>query len=208
MSTVKKQTKEIWKSPPSLGIPWVEVSNLGGCRTTDHEIEYMRRWKTVKKVVFGKPKTIWPDKRGRPEVFFHFYPDGRNLKIKGRLLHSLVAECFLKGWRKGAQIYHLDGDIKNCRSDNLIVGSQEIKNKIQALKQCRLRIILKHENRKQIAFRGLVEAARFLGVKKQSVHAALKSGGRCKGYKVVSERIQEEERKSINGIAETLKKEL
>ena len=184
MGTAKGKTKkEIWKSPPSLEKPWLEVSNMGIVRTSPHMTTAGHFCKR------GGIKACSADSRGRPIVKFL-----NNKKPACRLLHSLVAECFLKGWTPKSFVYHLNGDQKDCRAENLVLGTREEKSRMQTFSGSFHKIVLKEGKKTAGEFFGCGEAGRFLGVSKQSVHNALLTGGRCKGFKVFSRKITEKER--------------
>ena len=134
MGTAKRKQKEIWKSPPSLNRPWVEVSNLGRVRTLDHIEECFIEGKMVKRKREGKIREICCDTKGRPEIQFHFFPQGSDKKEnKGYLIHRLVAECFVKNpYPKDYKyVYNKDGDPTNCKAENLVWGNRENKSKRQ-----------------------------------------------------------------------------
>ena len=193
---IVNEVKEIWKSPPSINKPWMEVSNLGRVRTLDHEMEFFTLGEKRKRLQRGRIRKISPDTRGRPMVFIHTVDKNGQTVIRGKLLRSLVAECFCPGWRKSSNVFHLNGDIRDCRASNLIVGEQRDKNRMCAVRMAQVKITLKVEGDVIGEFCGCGEAAKFLGVSKQSVNYALHSGGRCCGCKVYAEKLSEADREA------------
>lgn len=86
------------------------------------------RWATLEEFpnyaisTYGRILNIQHDRylTGRPSSYgdlrVALYKDGVGRYF---LLHHLVAEVFLKGWRPGRKIIFEDGDKTNCRADNL-----------------------------------------------------------------------------------------
>ena len=170
-----KMEAEIWKSPPSLGTWWVEVSNFGRIRTLDHKEKFWRlgKWQTRDRVgsILKPPK----DTRGRPE----FFRRSRKGVSTSRLVRNLVAECFVPNAnpRIDKYVFHKDGDSSNCRADNLVWGCHRYHHYI-----CGRPIGIFHYGEKEprmVASLSII--ADKLGVAKQSIHNACINHRKCKG---------------------------
>ena len=188
-------TVEVWKSPPSLGRPWVEVSNLGRVRTTMGGSYYSINGN--KYVIRRRRERILKglaDTRGRP---MYLFPVGRSAPgvTRGCLVARLVAECFVPNPKPKLYncVFHKDGDVTNCVAENLEWGSLNDRHRIMRGKYAKHLIALYRdpEMEEEVRrFRGLSETARWLGVTKQDIHACLMHGrGRMKGYygKIIGE---------------------
>lgn len=197
----KEEVKEVWKSPPSINRSWIEVSNLGRVRTLDHEVEFFRLGKKQRRLQRGRIRKLIPDTRGRPVVFLHSFDKNVGKVIIGRLIRRLVAECFCPEWRSSSNVFHRNGDVKDCRASNLIVGEKRDRYRRNAIRMAQMKITLKVENDVIGEFCGCGEAARFLGVTKQSVNYALHTGSKCCGCKVIAEELSEKDRKENCKIA-------
>lgn len=177
MSTAKRKVKEIWKTPPSVNRPWIEVSNLGRVRTLPHKTtvgSYRSQCRIRKMSV---------DTRGRP---FVSYWDKEKGRYKNRLLRVLVAECFLKDYREDLYVSHKNSDVGDCRASNLNMIDKEKRYDNSSQNSSKMVIVLKPKTGNRKEFIGCGKAAKFLGVTKQSVHSALLRRGTCCGYKVMS----------------------
>ena len=200
MGTVRKkkeEVKEVWKSPPSINRSWIEVSNLGRVRTLDHEVEFFRCGEKQRRLQRGRIRKLIPDTRGRPMVFLHYFDKKVGKVIIGRLIRSLVAECFCHGWRSSSNVFHRNGDVKDCRASNLIVGEKRDRYRRNAIRMAQMKITLKVENDVIGEFCGFGEAARFLGVTKQAVNNAYRTGSKCCGCKVTATGLSEKDRVRI-----------
>jgi hypothetical protein len=65
MDIAEREIEEIWKSPPSLDMPWVEVSNLGRIRTLDHKCLFSRMGKKQMRQRKGRIRKLFTKKRPR-----------------------------------------------------------------------------------------------------------------------------------------------
>lgn len=189
-----KETKEIWKSPPSIKKPWIEVSNLGRVRSIDHETTFERCGEVEVHQREGRIKKAPVDSRGRAQLLFSTRENGE-VRKHGRLLKVLVAECFLPEYRKGMFVYQRNGDLKDCRISNLVVKTKEVKRNIRRIAMSRYKFIVKEGDKVRGAYAGCEETGRAIGCTKQAVHAAWKTGGKCKGFTITRVPLSEEERK-------------
>ena len=169
----KEQEGEVWKSPPSLGRWWVEVSNMGRVRTLDRYVDYVRK-DNGKRHDFrrGHILKISGDSRGRP---MYTYVGG------GRLVRDLVAECFVPRNNPAERfVFHKDGDVRNCRADNLCWGSSRSEHHISG----RIVVAIRDGEEKPYIKGGLTWVAKHIGVTKQAIHKAIQEGRRCGGILV------------------------
>lgn len=153
---------EIWKKPPSIQCDWLEVSHLGRCRTLPH-------FSPNGNVRAGRILSLSPDTRGRPLLTFFFKGKQHN-----RLLRCIVAECFLPEWKKGKCVFHKNGDVTDCRAENLIVGTQKTRYSIATISKSKHIIIVEKDGKVLGRFFGIRSAGRYLGVSKQAVHYAVR----------------------------------
>lgn len=168
--------KEIWKSPPSLKMPWVEVSNLGRVRTLDRYVDFVRKNDSAKRHDFRKGciRKIYCDSRGRP-----LFCSGKG---RNRLVRVLVAECFVPNDAPYIKkfVFHKDGNPQNCRADNLVWGRRKSDFYFSGRP-----VGLYHNGVKEPMMVGsLCSVARHIGCTKQAVHRAIQVGGKCFGYEV------------------------
>lgn len=169
----KIQKGEVWKSPPSLGKWWVEVSNFGRMRTLDRYVDYVRQG-NVKRHDFKKGRIlkIGGDSRGRPIYSY----DGHS-----RLIRDLVAECFVpKCGTKDIWVFHKDGNIGNCRANNLCWGWAKKDFHVMG----RLVGAFREGEVSPYLQGGLTYVAEHLGVSKQAIHYAIKTERKCNGVAV------------------------
>lgn len=175
MPTVEQhKEREIWKSPPSLNKWWVEVSDLGRVRTLDRYVDYVRKDNGFKIHIFkrGQILKIQGDSRGRP---IYCYVGG------GRLVRDLVAECFVPRNNPAERfVFHKDGDVRNCKVDNLCWGISRNEHHILG----RIVVAIREGETKPYIKGGLSWVANHIGVTKQAVHAAIRDGRRCGGMLV------------------------
>lgn len=180
MHTAKKNIRgEVWKSPPSLGKWWVEVSNLGRVRTLPHKINCVIRGRNIERIEPGRIRKLVKDTRGRYMMFFrkagHSY---------GLLIHRLVAECFVMNPnpKRYNYVFFKNGNIADCRATNLQWGDMRDKGYL-AQGQCAKHIIKVYDNGECTGeYFGIGEVAEVLDCTKQAVHSAIKRGGFCKGF--------------------------
>lgn len=176
-NTAKKPSpeKEVWKSPPSLKKPWVEVSNFGRVRTLDRYVDYVRRQDKAKRHDFHKGciRKLCKDTRGRP-IYCCGDPDNTC-----RLIKTLVAECFVPNKNPAyyKYIFHKDRDRTNCRADNLYWGHSIAEEECVGKKVG----IFEAGGREPISVGGLTKIGRELGVSKQAIWMAIKEGRLCRG---------------------------
>ena len=187
MNTGKNnKTKEVWKSPPSLKLWWVEVSNLGRVRTLDHESTFVLNGVKATRKVYGRIKKLTKDTRGR-------FQTGISLEDGNRLLlvHRLVAECFVKNPKPNEfdMVFFKNKDITDCRAENLEWGCRRDRDEMTrgAHNVLKLRLKSGDELFNQV-FRGCGELARALGVSRQAVHSAIMKNHLCKGYYIIAEK--------------------
>lgn len=121
--------QEVWKSPPSIGIPWLEVSNLGNVRRVDHIQMVVRTGKNLMRRIKGRLLKPSKDTRGR-----YMIGVGQGGEHKLKLLHILVAECFVENPnpKKFSMVFFKDGNQSNCRAENLYFGSIKTKGENQS----------------------------------------------------------------------------
>lgn len=177
MATVKtKAEKEIWKSPPSLNMPWVEVSNLGRVRTLDRYIDYVTKNNKAKHHDFRKGciRKLSCDHRGRP-----LYCTGKG---SSRLVRVLVAECFVSNDNPHLNrfVFHKDGNPHNCRADNLVWGRRRRDYHFYG----RPVGLFSYGKKKPFMVGSLCSVAEHIGCTKQAVHRAIQVGRRCFGWEV------------------------
>lgn len=112
--------QEVWKSPPSIGKPWLEVSNLGRVRRVDRLQPVFRMGKHQTRLIKGRLLKPSKDTRGRYMIGI-----GTGGEHKIKLLLILVAECFVENPnpKKLNMVFFKDENRSNCRADNLCWGS-------------------------------------------------------------------------------------
>lgn len=182
MATANKARyeKEIWKSPPSLNKWWVEVSNLGRVRSLSHRVDFVNVKRVeVSREELGMIRKPAKDSRGRWQVFLC---NGK--KLKGYLLHRLVAECFVENLypKKYTYVFFKNGDNADCRAANLEWG--DIRDKGYMQKGHGAKHLVKiYDNGVLVGeYVGIGEAADVLECSKQAVFSAMKEGRLCKGF--------------------------
>ena len=106
--------------------------------------------------------------------------------VKGRLLRCLVAECFLPDYRPDLYVFHKNGDIGDCRAENLRMGTKAEKYAKAGASSSTIVVEVKKDGQTVGVFNGCGAAARFLGVTKQSVWEDVRVGRKCKGYQLVA----------------------
>ena len=172
---------EVWKSPPSLGKWWVEVSNLGRVRTLPHKIKFVVKGRSIERKELGRVLKLGKDTRGRYMVFFSGVGDRTGL-----LVHRLVAECFVSNPnpRSYNYVFFKNGNISDCRAENLQWG--DIRDKSWLMRGKRTKHIIQiYDNGEFVGeYFGLGETAKALGCTKQAVDFAMKRGCLCKGFVV------------------------
>lgn len=182
--TETSNAQEIWKSPPSLKKPWVEVSNLGRVRIKPHKISYSDHFgHNIERFVSGGIRTLSMDSRGRKQ----FQTQEKNIH-KGYLVHRLVAECFVENTNPKTNkcVLFKNGNIADCRASNLQWANYQYRNYLLRGKRIKNLISL-FSNRVRVGtFNGLGETARFLGCTKQAVAAAIRRKGTCKGFEITT----------------------
>ena len=186
---------EIWKSPPSLNCPRIEVSNLGRVRTKPFVVE---KWNGSAMVRYNRSAHIYRiPKDGRGRYLLQGRYVGKIHRGHSFLVHRLVAECFVKNQKPNEYdfVFFKDGDVGNCRADNLMWGSEEELSKRRRGKRVKYTIMLTEpKNYIEImrglstkvvgVFIGIGEVARHLGISTQQVSNAIKKGYRVKGCKI------------------------
>jgi hypothetical protein len=175
MATAKmKVEKEIWKSPPSLKKPWVEVSNLGRVRTLDRYVDFVRKNDKSVHHDFRKGciRKLSCDSRGRP---MYTMSNG-----KSRLVRVLVAECFVPNDNPELNkfVFHKDGNPHNCRADNLVWG----RKKSDFYFSGRPVGLFLDGQKEPMMVGSLCSVAEHIGCTKQAVHRAIQVGSRCFGW--------------------------
>lgn len=182
MPTVEQHNeREIWKSPPSLNKWWVEVSNLGRVRTLPHKSKFTLRGQQIERKEPGRIRKASRDTRGRFQVFLH-----DEVSSKAFFIHRLVAECFVKNQNpeKYNYVFFKNGDISDCRAENLQWGDENDKAWLREGKHIK-NLIRIYDNGVLVGeYFGLGETARALGCSKQAIHSAMGRGGMCKGFSV------------------------
>ena len=178
MDIAKTKSGEIWKSPPSLKRTWIEVSNLGRIRTLNHESRFYRLGYQSRRKCKGRIR--------RPEIFVFSRTTHGERIVKGRLLRCLVAECFLPDYRPDLYVFHKNGDIGDCRAENLRMGTKAEKYAKAGASSSTIVVEVKKDGQTVGVFNGCGAAARFLGVTKQSVWEDVRVGRKCKGYQLVA----------------------
>lgn len=176
---ISKRPKEIWKSPPSVGRRWVEVSNLGRLRTLDHRVSYSR-------VERGSLRVRSKDSRGRCQVGFSWNGEQTNYFV-----HRLVAECFVPNPNPDRYdcVFFRNGDFNDCRAENLVWGSRAAKSYRARGKSIWYRIAVFQGTRKIGEYNGCGEVARQIGVSRQAVWDAMRHSKECQGYRLEVARI-------------------
>ena len=186
MDIAEREIEEIWKSPPSLDMPWVEVSNLGRIRTLDHKCLFSRMGKKQMRQRKGRIRKLCTDSRGRPAMtFFSRGVIGERIII-GRLLRSLVAECFLPDYSPDLYVFYKNSDISDCRAENLRMGTKKERYAISGAASSTNVVEVRKDGQTVGVFNGCGAVGRFLGVTKQTVWADIKAKGKCKGYELVA----------------------
>ena len=200
MSTVKKE-KEVWASPPSLNIPYLEVSNLGRVRVLEHDVVYLRK---------GKPQIVRRqarllrctfDTRGR-----YFLP-GRNSYPKTSLVHRLVAECFVPNPNPEQYkfVFFKNGDVSDCRASNLAWGSKAHYDRRGVFASTHKIYTLRNKGLVVKEFWGCAELAKWLGITKQAVHVAMQQHKQIMGYDLEIREPTDKERKRMKSICNVQK---
>ena len=87
---------------------YYQVSNLGNVRSVD------RRVVGRNGLLKGKPKAIRISNNGYAQVFLY-----KNCKLKGWLVHRLVAIVFVNNPNNKPEVNHIDGDRLNNHHSNL-----------------------------------------------------------------------------------------
>lgn len=101
--------KEIWKDIKGFeGL--YQISNLGRVRSLD-------RW--VERINGGYFQSGRIRKLGTTRGGYLFVPLMKNGEAKNYRINRLVAEAFLEGYSKSAEVHHKDGNVTNNRADNL-----------------------------------------------------------------------------------------
>lgn len=177
----KIQKGEVWKSPPSLGKWWVEVSNLGRVRTLPHKIKFVVKGRHIERIEPGRIRKLGKDTRGR---YILIFPGVGHLI--GLLVHRLVAECFVSNPtpRSYNYVFFKNGNISDCRAENLQWG--DIRDKSWLMEEKRTKHLIQiYDNGEFVGeYFGIGEAAKVLGCTKQAVDCAMKRGHLCKGFVV------------------------
>lgn len=192
MNTVEKaQEKEVWRNPASLHIPWIEVSNMGRVRTLPHKVQVVRLGKKSEMQISGKIRALSRDTRGRAQCHIKV---GHG-KVKGFLVHRLVAECFVPNPHEYSEVGFKDKTSYDCSMENLFwIGNAERKS-LRALGASKKKIVVKEGKEIIGMFNGCREAGRMIGVSKQSVWSALKKGYKIKGmYQIIGKEYKPKEK--------------
>jgi len=94
-----------------------EISSLGRVRTTARiTLNSGRRGgKPYQYKILSRIRKTALDRYGYEQLTFR----GQDKKLHHRTVHRMVAEMFISGWFKGAQVNHKDGNKKNNTSSNL-----------------------------------------------------------------------------------------
>ena len=170
------EEEEIWREVPGLGCEWLQVSNLGRCRTVDHH-------------------TL--DRNGR-KMFFH----GKVLKpsactsgrlqilIRGKLhlVNRLIAKAFVPRDDGCDYVIWKDSNKHNNAASNLKWVSEKDVWKLRRDIQVRnnSRRIGAYENEcdsvPAVEFSTTIDAGRYFGVSKQAIHSWLSDGHYNKKY--------------------------
>ena len=159
------KVEEIWKTYPEF--PFIEASNLGRIRKVDRIIT---RSNGVK--YYAKGRVLKQHINGRGYLYVTFRVNG---KIFHRLVHRIVAACFLPNPDNLPEINHIDNEPANNRLDNLEWCNHEYnmayKEKygvpaIEATKALRKSLFaINLETSEVFCFESQCEAARQLGVR-------------------------------------------
>ena len=187
MSTANGNShKEIWKSPPSLDCPRVEVSNLGRIRSLPYDRNFVRLGENRTNKCKGKIFKGSVDSRGRRVIGGGTFK--KSLCGKSFLVHRLVAECFVPNHRPKEydMVFFKDLDVKNCKASNLEWGCESDRNLLARGSRAIYKICVIHNGKKIGEYSGCGEAGRALGCSRQAVHAAIKNGTLCKGFTLVT----------------------
>lgn len=106
---IKTEKKEIWKTYPEFD--FIEASNLGRIRTKDHWVTYKNGRRQLYKGNILKQQI---DNNGY--MFVHINVNGKTVN---RLVHRIVATCFLPNPNGYPQVNHKDNNPKNNVVSNL-----------------------------------------------------------------------------------------
>lgn len=176
--------QERWASPPSLGCPYVQVSNLGRIRTLDHDVKAKGQGLRLPYVQHRKGRILklCHDLRGRP-----FLPGtvfSKRFYGKGFMVHRLVAECFVPPKNHSPYVFQKFPPRSDVRADNLERGGKRDKRLRQQGRDVKYILSVRNGKNEDIGvFRGCGEVARRIGLTKQAVHSALLRGTPTrKGY--------------------------
>lgn len=192
MAIADNQVREVWKSPPSLDCPRMEVSNLGRVRTKPYVRHFLRFGEPVTYRCEGRVLKCAKDTRGR------YFLQGSCIKtsMKGRtfLLHRLVAECFVKNPKPDEydMVFFKDGDLGNCKAENLVWGCRRDRDYMLRGKHCKYIVDAFSCGIRIGSYRGCSECARALGCTKQNVHIALMKGRLVKGCVLERRDVEDE----------------
>jgi len=103
---------EIWKQLKESLIYTYEISNKGRVRSKPKEVLYKNN-----KVVKYKGKVLSPQDNTNGYLKICLYKSKG--KTKSFYIHRLVAKYFVKGYKLGLEVNHIDGNTYNNNSDNL-----------------------------------------------------------------------------------------
>lgn len=104
-----KNEKENWKTYPEIS--WIQGSNLENIRMIDHYATYKNGGK---RLVKGHVLKQYRNRNGY--MFVHVSVNG---KLKGLLVHRIIASCFLPNPDNLPQVNHKDCDRTKNNVDNL-----------------------------------------------------------------------------------------
>jgi hypothetical protein len=107
---------EVWK--PIKNFDGYYVSNLGRVKSTKQNKE-----------IILKNRTITPNKNNRYYLPYQQVVLYDNGKQNTKMIHRLVAECFLSNLDNKIQVHHIDNDVTNNELKNLewVTASENVK---------------------------------------------------------------------------------
>lgn len=192
MAIADNQVREVWKSPPSLDCPRMEVSNLGRVRTKPYVRHFLRLGEPRTCRYEGRDLKCAKDTRGR--YFLQGSCIKTSMKRRNFLLHRLVAECFVKNPKPDEydMVFFKDGDLGNCKAENLVWGCRRDRDYMLRGKHCKYIVDVFSCGERIGSFRGGSECARALGCTKQAVNRALWNGTLCQGCVLEMRDVEEE----------------
>ena len=161
------------------------VSRCGRVFTPDKEVEYIR---------YGK---VYTRKYPARELKYNFIRGGYKSCAAG-IVHRLVAKCFVPNPNNLATVNHKDGNKQNNHADNLewMTQRQNVRhyyNSDRAIDVRKYAVELFYNGNSVGVFPSQLEAARYIGIKKNSFHYLITGRNKQTAGGYTANRITKEE---------------